>query len=52
MFEAASAWTEVDVFLARYPEDDGNALIFQALDHQLSGFTHPAPPLMGTIVAG
>ena len=36
---------EADVLFAGYPEDDGNALVFQALDHQLSGFTHPAPPL-------
>ena len=35
---------EADVLLAGHPEDHGNALVFQALDHQLSGCTHPAPP--------
>jgi hypothetical protein len=35
---------EADVLLPGQPEDDGNPLVFQALDHQLSGCTHPAPP--------
>src|SRR6185437_5032720 len=36
---------ESDVLLAGQPEHDGNTLVFQALDDQLSGFAHPTPPV-------
>ena len=35
---------KADVLLARQPEDHIHTLVFQALDHQLSGCTHPVPP--------
>ena len=35
VFEAASACTKRMFSSPGYPEDDGNPLVFQALDHQL-----------------